>query len=40
MTAQMITTTGGSKRELTVTSAYLPHDPYEPTPPKWVKKSH
>jgi len=38
-TVKVMTTTGGSKRELTVTSAYLPHKSYEPTPSKRVKKS-
>ena len=31
ITVKMITTTGGSKSELTVTSACLPYDSYEPT---------
>jgi hypothetical protein len=34
-----MTTTGGSKRELTATSAYRPHNSYEPTPSKWVNGS-
>jgi hypothetical protein len=33
-----MTTTGGSKRELTVTSAYLPHKSYELTPAKRVRE--
>jgi len=39
MTVKVMTITGDSKRELTVTSAYLPHKSYEPTPSKRVKGS-